>query len=45
MRFTDWDRVAGVVLGETSAVDLPGRIHVRAKDRVVQLTQKHEPGT
>jgi tRNA(Ile)-lysidine synthase len=40
MRFADWDRVAGVVLGEISAVDLPGGIHVRAKDRVVQLSPK-----
>jgi tRNA(Ile)-lysidine synthase len=45
MRFTDWDRVAGVVLGEIPAVDLPGAIHVRAKDRVLQLSQKRgEPG-
>ena len=40
MRFSDWDRVVGVVLGEISAVDLPGNIHVRAKDRVVQLVPK-----
>ncbi|HEV3143291.1 MAG TPA: tRNA lysidine(34) synthetase TilS [Gemmataceae bacterium] len=37
MRFTDWDRIAGVVVGEIPALDLPGNIHVRAKDRVVQI--------
>jgi tRNA(Ile)-lysidine synthase len=37
MRFIDWDRIAGVVMGEIPAVDLPGNIHVRARDRVVQI--------
>ncbi|HLW64622.1 MAG TPA: tRNA lysidine(34) synthetase TilS [Gemmataceae bacterium] len=38
MRFSDWDRVAGVVFGEIPAVDLPGNIHVRAKERVTQFS-------
>jgi tRNA(Ile)-lysidine synthase len=37
MRFADWDRTADVVFGETTAVDLPGRVHVRGRGRVVQL--------
>jgi tRNA(Ile)-lysidine synthase len=37
MRFQDWHRIAAVVLGEIQAIDLPGNIHVRAKDRVVQI--------
>lgn len=37
MRFEDWDQAAAVVCGEITAVDLPGRIHVRGRGRVVQL--------
>jgi tRNA(Ile)-lysidine synthase len=37
MRFEDWNRAAAVVCGELTAVDLPGRVHVRGRGRVVQL--------
>ena len=37
MTFEDWDRMAGVVLREVSAVDLPGRIRIQAWEHVVQL--------
>src|SRR5262249_23000138 len=39
MRFEDWDQVAAVVCGDLTAVDLPGRINVRGRGRVVQLTK------
>jgi hypothetical protein len=38
MTFDDWDRMAGVVVGETSAVDLPGGLRIRARNQVIQLT-------
>ena len=37
MGFEEWDRLAAVALGELTAVDLPGGIHARARERVVQL--------
>jgi tRNA(Ile)-lysidine synthase len=37
MTFEDWDQVAAVALGEAVAVDLPRRIHVQCRERVVQL--------
>jgi tRNA(Ile)-lysidine synthase len=37
MSFGDWDRIAAVALGEAAAVDLPGRIHVQGRERVVQI--------
>jgi tRNA(Ile)-lysidine synthase len=37
MTFADWDRVAAVALGEVTAVDLPGRIRVQCRERVVQI--------
>lgn len=37
MDFAAWERVAGVVLGETRAIDLPERIRVRRLARVVQV--------
>jgi tRNA(Ile)-lysidine synthase len=37
MGFTEWDRLAAVALGELTAVDLPGGIRSRARERVVQL--------
>jgi hypothetical protein len=39
MRYEDWDRVAAVALGELPAVDLPGRLRVQARDRVVQIVR------
>jgi tRNA(Ile)-lysidine synthase len=36
MDFDAWDRLAGLVFGEGEATDLPGRIRVRCRDRVVQ---------
>jgi hypothetical protein len=41
-----WDRLAGVVLGELPSLDLPGAIHARSTDRVVQIeAKKKEPQT
>jgi tRNA(Ile)-lysidine synthase len=37
MGFEDWDRLAGLVWGEGSAVDLPGGVRGRARAKVVQL--------
>jgi tRNA(Ile)-lysidine synthase len=37
MAFDDWDRLAGLVWGEGSAVDLPGGVRGRARAKVVQL--------
>jgi tRNA(Ile)-lysidine synthase len=36
MDYAAWDRVAGVVLGEQNAVDLPGHICVRSLEGIVQ---------
>jgi tRNA(Ile)-lysidine synthase len=35
--FDTWERAAAVALGEAPAVDLPGRVRVRRKGRVVQV--------
>jgi len=35
MGFRDWDLLAGLVLGESAAVDLPGGIRAVARERVV----------
>jgi tRNA(Ile)-lysidine synthase len=40
MGFDAWERVAAVALGETAAVDLPGRIHVRRRGRGVQIGER-----
>jgi tRNA(Ile)-lysidine synthase len=37
MDYAAWDRLAGVALGELPAVDLPGGIRIRARERVVQV--------
>jgi tRNA(Ile)-lysidine synthase len=37
MRFEEWDRLAGVALGEASAIDLPEGIRARCAERVVQI--------
>jgi tRNA(Ile)-lysidine synthase len=37
MTFEDWDRMAGLVLGEVGAVDLPGGYRIQGSERVVQL--------
>jgi tRNA(Ile)-lysidine synthase len=37
MRFAEWNRLAAVATGELAAVDLPGGIRARARERVVQL--------
>jgi tRNA(Ile)-lysidine synthase len=37
MNFDDWDRLAGLVWGEGSALDLPGGVRARALPNVVQL--------
>jgi tRNA(Ile)-lysidine synthase len=37
MDFEAWDRLAGLVFGDGSAVDLPGGVHAVAKRHVVQL--------
>ncbi len=42
MDYAAWDRVAAVVFGEQSAVDLPGRLRVRSLERVVQVGLRNE---
>jgi tRNA(Ile)-lysidine synthase len=37
MSFAHWDRVAAAALGEISEAELPGGLHVRCRERVVQL--------
>jgi tRNA(Ile)-lysidine synthase len=37
MTFEKWERLAGVALGESPAVDLPGRVRARRRDRVLQI--------
>jgi tRNA(Ile)-lysidine synthase len=37
MNFDAWERLAAVAFGEAVAVDLPGRIRARLRDRVLQL--------
>jgi tRNA(Ile)-lysidine synthase len=37
MDYAAWERVAGVVFGEQIAVDLPGRLRVRRRERIVQV--------
>jgi tRNA(Ile)-lysidine synthase len=37
MDYAAWDRLAGVALGELPAVDLPGGIRIRGRERVVQV--------
>jgi tRNA(Ile)-lysidine synthase len=43
MGFDEWQRLVVVVHGETTAQDLPGGVHVRRAQRVIQLT--FEKGT
>jgi tRNA(Ile)-lysidine synthase len=40
MNFEAWDRLAGLALGAAAALDLPGGIHARRLQRVVQLGVK-----
>jgi tRNA(Ile)-lysidine synthase len=40
MTFAAWERLADLVFGGATAVDLPGRIHARRKERVVQLQEQ-----
>jgi hypothetical protein len=37
MYFLSWEQIAEVVEGTRTAIDLPGRIHVRAKGNAVQV--------
>jgi tRNA(Ile)-lysidine synthase len=37
MDFRAWDRLAGLARGEVAAVDLPGGVQARCRERVVQL--------
>lgn len=37
MDYAAWERVAAVVFGEISAVDLPGRVRIRSRERIVQV--------
>jgi tRNA(Ile)-lysidine synthase len=37
MGFVEWDRLADLVFGELTASDLPGGIHARRRERVLQL--------
>jgi len=38
MTFASWDRLAAVAQGELTAIDLPGGIHARCRDRVIQIS-------
>jgi len=40
MDFDAWNRLAGLVFGEGSALDLPAGIHARCRERVVQLGRR-----
>jgi tRNA(Ile)-lysidine synthase len=40
MGFDDWEQLAAVVLGETTALDLPGGIHARAREHVLQIGRR-----
>ncbi len=40
MPFARWDQLAGVVLGEETAVDLAGGVRVEAREQVVQVTRR-----
>jgi len=35
-----WERLAEVVFAEVTAVDLPGRVHARRREAVVQLGRR-----
>ncbi len=37
MNFDAWDRLASVALGEITAIDLPGDVCARCRDRVIQV--------
>lgn len=37
MDYAAWERVAAVVFGAISAVDLPGRVRIRSRERIVQV--------
>lgn len=37
MTFAHWDRLAALVFGEVAAVDFPGGLHARCRQRVVQV--------
>jgi tRNA(Ile)-lysidine synthase len=37
MGFAEWDRLAGLALGEGGATDFPGRVRARCRARVVQI--------
>ena len=37
MNFDAWDRLASVALGEIPAIDLPGDVNARCRDRVIQV--------
>jgi tRNA(Ile)-lysidine synthase len=41
--FAALERAASVALGERTAVDLPGGVHVRKRGRVVQVERKERP--
>jgi tRNA(Ile)-lysidine synthase len=40
MNFDAWERLADLALGDRSAVDLPGFIHARRRERVIQLQRR-----
>jgi tRNA(Ile)-lysidine synthase len=39
MSFESWEQAAAVALGESPAVDLPGRLHVQARETVVVISR------
>ena len=44
MTYDAWERLAGLVYGEGTAADLPGRIRGRVRGRVLQLGPVAPPG-
>jgi tRNA(Ile)-lysidine synthase len=40
MGYEAWERLAGLVFGEAEAVDLPGGVHARRRERVVQVGRR-----
>ena len=40
MPYVAWERLATLVFAGAAVMELPGRIHVRLRDRVVQVERK-----
>jgi tRNA(Ile)-lysidine synthase len=44
MGFAEWERLAAVACGEKPASDLPGGVHARCREGVLQLGPRSRPG-